>query len=119
MNSNRVQRLNSLIREEVNLMLLKDFEFGDGVLLTITRVETVPNLSETKIYISTLPQKEIDRIFKILNKLVYAIQQKLNKRLRMRPVPKIRFIKEEKTGEAGRIEEILEKLKKEQNSDNI
>ncbi len=98
MNSNRVQRLNSLIREEVNSILLKDFDFGDNVLLTITRVETVPNLSETKIYISTLPVKEMDRVFKILQKIVSAVQYKLNRRLRMRPVPKIRFIKEEKTG---------------------
>jgi ribosome-binding factor A len=32
----------------------------------------------------------------------------------MRPVPKIRFVEEKETVKAGRVEEILEKLKKTQ-----
>jgi len=39
--------------------------------------------------------------------------QRINQNLNMRPVPRLRFIEERKTEEAGRIEEILEELKKE------
>jgi len=50
---------------------------------------------------------------KTLNQEIYELQQKINRRLKMRPVPRIRFSKERETAEAGRVEELLEKLKKE------
>ena len=99
---------------EINQVLLRDFEFPQGDFLTITRVETSSDVIETKVYISVMPDTETDRIFKILNKLIYPIQQKINQRLKMRPVPKIIFVKENATKEAGKIEELLAKLKKEE-----
>lgn len=110
----RVSHLNSLLMREINQILLRDFEFPQGDFLTITRVETSSDVIESKVYISVMPDTETDRIFKILNKLIYPIQQKINQRLKMRPVPKIIFIKESATKEAGKIEELLAKLKKEE-----
>lgn len=124
---NRILRLNALIKKEVNQILLRDFDFPDNILVTITRVETSPNLIQTKVYISVIlacrslsfggEEDQIDRVFTILNGRIYDIQQKINKRLRMRPVPKIKFVKEERTKEAGRIEELLEKIKEEEDND--
>lgn len=124
---NRIPRLNALIKKEVNQILLRDFDFSDNILVTITRVETSPNLIQTKVYISVIlayrslsfggKEDQTDRVFTILNRRIYDIQQKINKRLRMRPVPKIKFVKEERTKEAGRIEELLEKIKEEENND--
>lgn len=110
--SKRIEKVNSLIQEEVSSILLREIEFPKNVLVTITRVETIVNLSESKVYISTIPDKSIDEVFEILNRNIYDIQQCLNKRLNMRPIPKIVFKKEEKTEEADRVEEILEGLKK-------
>jgi len=112
MSLKRTQRVNALIKREINQILLREFEFGDNNLVTITRVETSPNLIQTNIYISVMPENETEKVFSILNKNIFAIQQKINKRLRMRPVPRIIFSKEEKTKEAGRIEEILEEILK-------
>ncbi len=64
-----------------------------------------------KIYISALPEKEEEKAIQILNINIYELQQKINKRLKMRPIPRICFIKEKETVEAGKIEEILIKLK--------
>ena len=116
--SKRVQRLNSLIRKEINQIFLRDFDFSDEALVTITKVETSANLIQAKIYISVLPDGKKEKIFSVLNKTIFGIQQKLNKRLKMRPVPKIIFVEEEKTEEAGRIEEILEKIKRDTNNTN-
>ena len=110
--SNRIQRVNALIKNEVGKILLREVDFPQSVLATITRVETSANLFEAKVYVSVMPEEQVDRIFQILNKRVYDIQQALNKRLKMRPIPRIEFRKEEKTKEAGRIEELLEGLKK-------
>jgi len=108
---NRVQSLNNLIKKEVSQILLRGLDLPDNVLATITQVETSSNIIQTKVYISVIPVEKTDEVFQILKKEIYEIQQKLNKRLKMRPVPKIIFTKEEKTREAGKIEEILEKIK--------
>jgi len=114
MNSERIQRVNRLIKTEISQILFREVEFYSGVLITVTRVETSVNLSQAKVYISCLPEEKASEVFQILNQQVYELQQKLNQRLRMRPIPRIKFMEEEETREAGKIEEILEKLKKEE-----
>lgn len=122
--NNRIQRVNALIKDELNNILLKEVDFPKDVLVTITRVESSTNLSQAKIYISVMsagrdfpeksldePAQQTDKVLEILNRKIYDIQQALNKRLRMRPIPKIQFKKEEKTEEAARIEELLEDIK--------
>jgi len=109
----RIQRLNELIKEELGKILLREGNFPKGIFVTITRVETSPNLSEAKVWISVLPEDQAEKIVKTLNKRIYFFQQKINKILRMKIVPKIRFLVETKTKQAARIEELLEKIKKE------
>ena len=111
--SKRIEKVNVLIKKELSLILLKEVDFSKNALVTITRVEAVPNLSEAKIYISTMPDSQTDKVQEILKRRVYDIQQCLNKRLKMRPIPKIEFKKEEKTKQADRVEELLGQLKKE------
>ncbi len=110
--SKRVQQVNQLIKQELSQIILKELDLPKDVLVTLTRVEVVPNLSVSRVYISCLPENSLDKTIKDLNNRIYDIQQKLNKRLNMKNVPKIIFSKEKETIEAGKIEEILEKLKK-------
>jgi ribosome-binding factor A len=112
--SKRIQRVNQLIKKELSQILLREIEFPRESLVTVTRVETSPDLKESRIFISVLPEKDESKILEILNRKIYFWQQKLNKRLKMRPIPKIKFFEEKKTAEAARVEEILEELKKEE-----
>jgi len=111
----RIEKLNALIRAELGGIFLKDIEFPDNAFVTITRVETSANLIESKVFISVFPSGKTERVFTVLNKIIYGIQQKINRRLRMRPIPRIIFLKEEKIESADKVEGILEKLKKEEN----
>jgi len=61
-----------------------------------------------------LPEEKTERALKLLNKDVYNIQQKINKLLKMRPVPKIKFAENKELIKAGKIEELLATLKKNQ-----
>lgn len=108
----RIQRVNQLVKKELGQIILREFDFPKNVLVTITRVETSSNLIHTRIYVSVLPEEQASQVLQILNGRIYEIQQLLNKRLRMRPIPKIQFIEEKITREAGRIEELLEKIKR-------
>ena len=44
-------------------ILLRDIDFPQGVLVTITRCDSSPNLSEAKIYVSVMPDKKVDKVF--------------------------------------------------------
>ena len=109
--SQRIPRVNKLIKKELSQILLKEIEFPKDVLVTVTRVIASDNLNEAKVYISVMPEEQSERVLQILERKVYYLQQKINKRLRMRPIPQIRFSEEKETAEAGRIEELLEKIK--------
>ena len=106
----RVQRVNQLIKKELSQIILKEVNFPPDVLVTVTRVESSRNLIQAKVYISVMPENETANVLQILDNLIYDLQQQLNKRLKMRPIPRIIFVKEKKTEEAGRIEELLEKI---------
>jgi len=108
----RIPQVNQLIKKELGQFILREVDFPPDVLVTVTRVDTSSNLAESKIYISTMPEDRGKEVLKILEKIIYELQQKINKRLKMRPIPKIRFVEEKETKEAGKIEEILESLKK-------
>jgi len=110
--SNRINRVNQLIRRELSQIVLREVEFPPGILVTLTRVETSPNLYESRVYVSCMPETGQEKALETLNFRIWHLQQLLNKRLRMRPIPKIIFLKEKETLEAGRIEEILTKLKR-------
>lgn len=111
MSHHRIPRTNELLKEEIGKILLKEVVFEDA-LLTITRVDTSSNLSNADIFVSVIPESMLDKVFRFLNNEVYYIQKILNKRLRMRPIPKIKFVKENMTGDAENIEKILKDIKR-------
>jgi len=99
------------MQHELGKILLKDFAFSPEVLVTLTRVETTLNLIEAKAYVSVFPEQKLEGIINALNKSVYDIQYKINRTLKMRPIPRIRFVKETEILKAAKIEELLYKAK--------
>ena len=109
MSLNRIEKVNSLLSQEIGKIILRDFDFSD-CLVTLTYVDTTPNLIDTKVYISVMPENKIENIVKILNNGVYDIQHKINRKLNMRPIPKILFVKDDNIRGAARIEAILNQI---------
>ena len=109
--SNRIEKVNSLLEHEISKILLRDFAFSPEILVTLTRVDTSANLIEAKVYISVFPEEKSAGILNVLQKSVYDVQHKINRILRQRPIPKIKFVKDNVLNKAGRIEELLVKIK--------
>ena len=107
----RVDKVNSLLEHEISKILLRDFAFNPSILVTLTRVECAANLFEAKAYVSVFPEDKSAGILNALQKSVYDIQYKINRTLKMRPIPKIKFVKETEVSKAGRIEELLVQAK--------
>ncbi|MFH1780641.1 MAG: 30S ribosome-binding factor RbfA [Candidatus Nealsonbacteria bacterium] len=111
----RIQQVNKLIKKELGQIILREGDFSKDVLVTITRVEATHNLIDAKIYISVLPESQFQRVLETLGRHIFHLQQALNKRLRMRPIPKIIFIEEKETAQAGKIEQLLQEIKDQNN----
>lgn len=108
--SERIKRVNELLKHEISQLLLREIDFCD-ILVTVISIETSSDLRHAKVKISILPQKKNETALKIINKNIFNIQQKLNKKLHMKPVPKIRFEIDQSEIKAQRIEELLSKNK--------
>lgn len=107
----RIEKLAVLLKEELAAVLDREIEFPEGALVTITRVHVSPDKRYATVFLSVLPN-DPDPILDILNERVFDIQQILNKRVRMRPVPKIRFAADEEEERRERVEKSLAQMKR-------
>ena len=110
--SRRIQRVNQLIKQEISRIILREIEGPKDPLITVTRVSSTSDLRKADVFISVIPEENKTEVFLSLNRKIYHLQQEINKRLKMKIVPKIVFVEEKMTASAARIEEILEGLKK-------
>ena len=108
--SQRVKRVNELLKHEISQLLLREIDFYN-ILVTITDIDTSPDLKHSKVKISVLPQEKNELALEVINKNIFQIQQKLNKRLHMKPIPRIKFEIDQAEIKAQRIEELLSKNK--------
>jgi len=107
--SDRLKKLNDLLRDEAGKILKKELEFND-VLVTVVRAEISPTLEHATVWISVFPESRGEQALREINRNIYSLQQMLNKRLIMRPVPKIRFEIDKTEEGADKIEKILGNL---------
>lgn len=107
MSQERAIRLSEAVKRNINEILLRELELKTGVFITISRVDTSPDLRYTKLFLSIFPEKETQYALKSLKKEIYKIQGSLNKKLKMRPLPKIVFKLDTSEIEAEKIEKLL------------
>jgi len=57
----RIPKINELIKREISKIILKEVEFPPKILVTVTRVDTSPDLKTSQTFISAFPEKEIKK----------------------------------------------------------
>jgi len=107
----RTDRLASLIREEVNVLILRELELPKGVLITMTQVKVFGDLSGARIGISVLPADRGKEIIKLMDIVQPHLQRILNQKLKSYRVPKIEFYLDESIERGEHIVQILDKVK--------
>jgi ribosome-binding factor A len=109
--SHRILQVNELIRQELGKLLLTEIEFPKNCLATITQVETSKDLRHTKIWLSVIPITYTKKVLEKLNKNVGHLQFLLNKKLTMKPLPRLSFVIDETEKKASEIEQLLDRIK--------
>ena len=90
MAGNRLDRINEEIQRELAVMLreLKDPRVST-TMISITRVETTPDLRYTKVYVSFLQEEKANEAMKGLKSAAGYLRRQLGTNLRLRYAPEI------------------------------
>ena len=90
MASNRILLINEEIQKELSSLLwtVKDPRVQD-VMISITRVETTPDLRYTKVYVSFLQEDKAAEAMKGLKSAAGYLRRQLGTNLRLRYAPEI------------------------------
>lgn len=110
MMSNRILKINELIKKQISEIISRDLSLKPGVFVTVSKVDTTPDLRYTRVFVSIFPEKETDYALKTLEKELYQMQGKLNKKLVMKPLPKIEFRVDTTEIQADKIEKLLKEI---------
>lgn len=86
----RPERVGSLIEKELGKILQKEVE-TENALVTITSAEVSKDLESAKVWISIYPFEKAVNIVKSLQKACGRFQRLLNKKLNIKPMPRIEF----------------------------
>ncbi len=111
--SHRIAQINELLRHEVGQLLLTEVDFPAGCLVTITSVTTSKDLRHATLWISVIPGTLTGKALERIKKNIGAIQHSLNKRLHLKPLPRIKFKVDEIEQEAQKMEELLNTIEHE------
>ena len=90
MASNRINRINEEIQKELSSLLrtVKDPRVQD-TMISITRVETTPDLRYTKVYVSFLQEEKVKDAMAGLKSAGGYLRRQLGSNLKLRYAPKI------------------------------
>ena len=90
MASNRINRINEEIQKSLaeNLRNLKDPR-GTGTMISITRVETTPDLRYAKVYVSFLEEEKAADAMKGLKSAGGYLRRELGSALKLRYTPEL------------------------------
>ena len=107
----RREKIENLLREELAKILDRDVEFPERTIVTVTRVKSSVDGHYANAFVSILGADPAGALA-MLKKTIYHIQKSINKKLRIRPVPRIAFKIDAEEFNRERVEKQLAGLKR-------
>jgi ribosome-binding factor A len=106
----RIEKVNDLLRDQLSKWINRELSLKPGVLASITRVKTSADLSQSSILVRTFPSSEADYALATLEKEKPLLRKKLARELKMRKVPKLKFVHDQSGKEVSELEEIFQQI---------
>ncbi len=108
--SHRLEQINEVIRVELNRLLLAEIDFPKDCLVTIVSVEVSKDLRHAKVWFSIMPAQLTKDVLNILNRNIGHLQFLLNKKLSLKPLPRLNFVVDQTEQKAAEIEQLINKI---------
>ena len=111
MASNRIGRINEEIQKELSALLrtVKDPRVQD-VMISITRVETTPDLRYTKVYVSFLQEEKAADAMKGLKSAGGYLRRELGRALQLRYTPELMWALDDSITYGAKMLELINSL---------
>ncbi len=108
----RVNKIASLIQEELSLIFLHKVQDPELGLVTITHVKLTADLKLAKIYLSVFEKEKRDYVLEHVDSIKGYIRSELAHRVRIKNVPELDFYIDDTSDYVEKIERILNKIHK-------
>ncbi len=108
--SNRTLRVNELLQREMSDILRKRYQ-AEAIALTITGIQTAPDLRDARVYVSVMGDAEAAEAgLRWLRKHSQDIRFELGRRITLKYLPQFTFTLDKSTARGNRILELLDEV---------
>ena len=112
MASNRIGRINEEIQRELSSLIRTVKDPRVTGMISVTGVDTTPDLKYAKVYISILDKSTAKEVLKGLKSASGYLRRELGRAVQLRAVPELEFIQDDSIDKGARILELLRGLDK-------
>lgn len=111
--TNRMERVNSSIKRELSNIISRELTNTNITgIITVNKVDTAPDFSNSKVYVSMIAVKNKKEAMLALKKASGFMRTRLAHTLQFRKMPSLIFIYDESVEYGSRINEIIHDLHK-------
>lgn len=111
--TNRMERVNSSIKRELSNIISRELTNTNITgLITVNKVDTAPDFSNSKVYVSMIAVKNKKEAMLALKKASGFMRTRLAHTLQFRKMPSLIFVYDESVEYGSRINEIIHDLHK-------
>ena len=108
-------RVGELIKQSLGILFLKEEAKISNLetnKITVTEVRMSPDLKTAKVYVIPLGGENAIEVVEILKEFSYVIRKVLSKKITMKFLPKLIFVKDESFDYAEKIENLIKQTQK-------
>ena len=107
----RTDRIDQLLRQEIGDILARDIQDPRIGFVTITDVETAPDLSTARVWVSVIGQpEEREQTLKALRRAMPFVRHELGSRVRLRRIPELQLRADDTAQKGTRVLQLLAEL---------
>ena len=107
MASNRIGRINEEIQRELSSLIRTVKDPRVTGMISVTAVETTPDLKFAKIYISVLDKSDCAQVLKGLKSASGYLRRELGRSLNLRNTPELTFVQDDSIDKGAHILDML------------
>ena len=107
MASNRIGRINEEIQREMSTLIRTVKDPRVTGLISVTSVDTTPDLKFCKIYISVLDKSDVNQVLKGLKSASGYLRRELGRTLNLRNTPELTFVRDDSIDHGAHILDML------------
>ena len=107
MASNRIGRINEEIQRELSSLIPNVKDPRVSGLISVTAVETTPDLKYAKVYISVLDKRDSNQVLKGLKSASGFLRRELGHALNLRNTPELSFVQDDSIDKGAHILDML------------